>query len=915
MALKKDLSISITVNGKTHRLIVNASTRLLDILRERLGLTGTKHGCESGTCGACTVIMDKKAVRSCRITAAEANGKEILTVEGLSQDGVLSRLQKSFLAHGAVQCGFCTPGMLMAATALLMNHSSVTRQMIRKALRNNLCRCTGYEPIEEAILSAASETEDSECLTHPGVGTAPVRIDGKAKVTGAAKFAADYCFPEMCYGIPVLSPIACGELHSIDSSRLDAVPGFLKLLTFKDIPGRNRLGRWRADRPVFVEKGIRYAGDVLALVLAETESAARQAREALNIECVETPGIFDAFSDISPEISAEETAAVISIEKKSQKAAPNEFFVEDTFTTPFIEHGLIERSAAVAYYEQDVLTLIGPSQNVFFDRLEIMRILGFSPRDRGKIRLIQAMTGGAFGKHEDLSAQPLAALACYHLKRPVKIIFSRPESMICTTKRRPMRIRHISYFNTENKLLHQDIDISADTGAYASWAPNILRKAAVHSTGPYHIPSVHIRGISRYSNSAFSGAMRGFGAVQTILAAECHIDHIAREINQDPIALRKKWALTPGTCTATGQRMCSGQNLIPVLEAAESHFNWPGPARGRAVSESSAIGYGAGASFYGIGYGNAIQDKGQVTIQIRENGAVELATSAVDYGQGSSTVLLQIASETLGVPWSKLSIRTGDTSETPDSGSTVASRQTFVTGNAVFHACQKLVRHLLPIAADIASEHPAAINVDSSGWHTETGRHIPWALLVKRAGAAGLEMKIRHRYLNQTQALDSNTGQGDVYRTYAFSAACAEVQVDLRSGKIRIIRIVSAHDSGRIIHPVMAKGQVTGGIVMAAGMILKEEFRTRHGHPVTCDFDTYKLPRFGDVPKMDVIFVETRDFEGPYGAKGLGEPATLAAAPAIVNAVCDALDIRFHSIPLTPDRILRALEIRDGSRD
>ncbi|MBN1356569.1 molybdopterin-dependent oxidoreductase [bacterium] len=906
------------MNSRHCSLPVTSREMLLDVLRNRLELTGAKRGCSSGSCGACTIVVNGSAVRSCRYPAFKADGCEIITVEGLAEIDTLHPLQAAFLSSGAVQCGYCTPGMLMSAYALLLRNARPDRTDVRRALKGNLCRCTGYLPIENAVLAAAESLRNQTAPrdTGWGVGQSPWRIDGIEKVTGRALFSADYNFPDMVHAAPVWTPVPSGRIVNIEPNDALAIPGVIRVLTWKDIPGLNAVGRWKADRPVLAEHAIRFWGDCVALVIAQSPETARAAAGKVIVKTVPVPGIYSMEDALEPGASpiweTGNTASAMVVKKEGKPDAENQTaIVEDRFETGFIEHALLETEAAVAHIDSDgVLTVIGPSQNVFFDRLELMRILGIPPRQSHRIRVIQAHTGGAFGKREDMIAQPLAALACWITRRPAKVVLNREESFRSTTKRHPVRIIHRSAVDSTGRVRSLEIDLKADTGAYASWAPNILRKSLVHSTGPYDIPSVRLAGQSVYTNSAFSGAMRGFGATQSLLAAEYHMNHIAGMLKMDPLEFRIKNALVNHSQTATGQELTGTDALPPVLHAAARRFRWPGPARGRQVKGNISIGYGIAGAFYGIGYGNGIPDKGQAEIRIDPDGNAHLATGAVDYGQGSSTVLLQIALETLGTPRSSAYLETGDTKRTPDSGSTVASRQTFVTGNAVLKACTRLKQILLPVAADLLKADPQTIEIHSGKWKSRGHGEISWNDLISEAFRRNLNLVQKARYFNPTEPLDPSTGQGDVYRTYAFAAACSEVSVNLKNGKIRVIRMTCAHDSGRIIHPELAKSQVTGGAVMAAGLVLSEEYRVKEGIPQTLDFNTYQLMRFGDVPDIDVVFVETPDPLGPMGAKGLGEPATLAAAPAILNAVTDAAGIQFNRIPVTPEILLSKLPAR-----
>ncbi len=900
--------IRITVNSTRHELDCQQGDSLLDLLRERLGLTGTKRGCDSGQCGACTVVMNGRSVRSCRVPAEASDGAEILTIEGLAISGEhLHPIQQAFLETGAVQCGYCTPGMIMEAYALVISSPHPDRKTIRRTFHSHLCRCTGYLPIEEAILRACDARHEIDPGYNFDGKTSPARVDGTDKVTGQARFTDDIRLPDVCHGALFWSPVASGTIGHLDTRPAASAEGVIRVITARDIPGINGVGRWRADRPLLVEKEIRFAGDALALVIADTEDHARAAVRSIVARIQPLTPILtmtDALSEKTRSIhDGGNTASRIRIEKTPE--SPRTVDIVHDFhsvcETQFIEHAVLEPACAVAAYDgEGILHVTAPTQNVFFDRLEIMRILGLMPREFRRVVVHQPHIGGAFGKHEDIFAAPLAALGAFLTGRPCKIRLTRAESFLCSSKRHPMRIEHTSRVDHAGDIVQTDIRIEANTGAYASWAPNILRKAAVHASGPYSIPSLSVEGKSIFTNAAFSGAMRGFGAAQGLIAAELHMDRMARDLRIDPLEFRLRHALRRGSATATGQRIDDCEGLEQVLMLTAERFGWHGWNDGTVIRDGWSHGVGVAGAFYGIGYGNGIPDKSQVRIEIAADGKVRLFSSAVEYGQGSSTIFSRIVQETLGCPFTAISVEIPSTSATPDSGSTVASRQTFVTGSAFYHAAAAL-RDRITRSDRIDVSYTGNAPEASVRWMHRSDRvPVEWSELISLAMKSGIQLSESHRFLNETERLNLSTGMGSVYKTYCFSAACAEVRWHAEHRKAEIIRVVTVHDSGRILHPALARSQVTGGVVMAAGYALFEHYPVPDGLPESLDFDRYRIPRFGDIPLIDVYFHESKSQFGPHGAKGLGEPAMLATAPALISALQDATGRSLSQLPVLP---------------
>ncbi|MEW6425475.1 MAG: molybdopterin cofactor-binding domain-containing protein [Bacillota bacterium] len=585
----KTVRFKATINNRPVDLLIAPNRRLLDVLREDLGLTGTKEGCGEGECGACTVLLDGRPVNSCLVLAPEASGRRITTVEGLAEEGRLHPLQEAFLEAGAVQCGYCTPGMLLVAKALLDKHPQPDERAIKTAISGNLCRCTGYAKIVAAIRLAAARLAGgkgaqagSGCAKEqkgPGlpvsaglrvVGKSPPRVDGVAKVTGCARFAADLKLPGMLYARVLRSRTPHAVLRRIDAAEALTLPGVVAVYTAADIPGQNSTGIIVKDEPVLVAIGgrIRRVGDPLALVVAESEEVAEAALAKIKVEDEELPAVFSALAAISAEAPKvhgnSNVQSVTRIKKGDAEAAlaKAQVVVSRRYTTQMTEHAYLETEAGVAAVENDLLTIWVSTQNPHYDRREVARVLGLGQH---RVRVVQAPTGGGFGGKLDISVQCLLGLAAWKTGRPVKMSYRREESIIASPKRHPFVIDYTSACDGEGRLLAVKVRIIGDTGAYASYGPATLKRAAVHATGPYEVPNVLIESFCVYTNNPTAGAMRGFGVPQIAFAHESQMDLLAQTLGIDPFTIRLRNCLKTGSLTATGQCLEAGVGIAETI--------------------------------------------------------------------------------------------------------------------------------------------------------------------------------------------------------------------------------------------------------------------------------------------------------------------------------------------------------------
>jgi CO/xanthine dehydrogenase Mo-binding subunit/aerobic-type carbon monoxide dehydrogenase small subunit (CoxS/CutS family) len=916
MASEK-IRVSLEVNGEQRSAEVSPQARLLDLLRDRLGLTGAKEGCGRGECGACTVLLDDEPVNACMVPAFQAEGRSVVTVEGLGRPGALGVVQEAFVRQGAVQCGYCTPGMVVAVEAMRREGMAPDEHAVRERLSGNTCRCTGYTPIVDAaveVLSMADEPQGILPASPPyRVGQSAWRVDAEDKACGCTRYTADLPLPPGClHGVTVRAHEVHARLLAVRADEALAVPGVVRVLTAADVPGELHYGNAFDDQPVFAKDVVRFWGEAVAVVLAESLEAARAGAALVCVETSPLEAVTTPQRALEPDAPRLHPDGNLPVDQRLLRGDPEQglagadVVIERRYTTGAQEHLYLEPEAALAVPDDEGgFTLRAPSQNVFFDRHHICRTTGLH---RKQVRVIQQHTGAAFGGREDIYGQIHAVLGAMHTGRPVRIVWSREETQVCSTKRHPGTVTIRGGVNRDGTIVALDIDVLFDTGAYASWAPNISRKALVHAAGPYDIPNVAVRVRAAYTNNGISGAFRGFGAPQVAFAGESFVTELAEAIGMDPVELRRRNHLRVGATTATQQTITGSCGLQACLDQAleaaarlDAQREPPAPhiARGRGVS----------TIHYGIGYGNAIRDIGSAILELLPSGGFQVRCGAIDYGQGAVTVFTQIAAQVLGVSGARIEVLTGHSEETPDSGSTVASRQTYVSGEAVRQAADRLRSGLLGFAAERFDRPEAGLRLSDRGVVDAVGTVLcSLEELFVQGTEAGVRTRNQARFKASTTKLDLETGAGDAYWPYAFAVHVADVEVDRRTGQVQLISLVAAHDVGKAINPRQVEGQITGGATQGLGFALLEEHVWKDGVPLTRNMDTYRAPGPCDVPLIVPVIVEDPEPSGPFGAKGVGEPVLVAVAPAVADAVADAIGRRVRDLPIRPERVLAALQ-------
>ncbi len=914
--------LELIVNGERRSADVPPGAFLADVLRETFGLTGTKIGCNEAECGICTVLVNGVPVNSCIYPALKANGAHVETVEGLAKDGDLHPLQQAFIDHGAVQCGFCTPGLLMTAAALLRTSPDPDEETIRHALKDTYCRCTGYVSVISAIRDAAARLRgeppvpptlpETKTPLHV-VGLPLPRPDAVAKVTGAARYTDDYVFPGMLHAATLRAGVPHARIKRLDVSKARALPGVHAVLTHADVPGNKHHGLVYDDWPVLCYDKVRYVGDAVAIVAAETREIAERALRLIEVEYEPLPVVDDPVAALQPDAPrVHEKGNLlkhIHVEKGDLEAgfAEADVIVEEEYQTATTEHAFLEPECAIGRVSEDgrIEVYVG-SQIPYADRRQVAAALGV-PEDR--VRIIGTLIGGGFGGKEDIAGQIHVALLAQATGRPVKMLYRRSESLIFHPKRHAVRFKVKVGAKRDGRFTAMRVELWGDTGAYASLGDKVMTRAATHASGPYEVPHVKIDCYAVYTNNVPAGAFRGFGVTQSAFAIESAIDELARRLNLDPIHIRRVNALRVGSVTNTGAVIRESVGLLECIARVEESLQREGTpwVFRKPDAPNKVYAWGFAAAYKNTGLGGGAPDRSEVEVEAFPDGSVEVRTSAAEIGQGLVGVLASIAAEELGVPYARARVLLSDTDLTPDGGPTTASRQTYVTGNAARLASAQLRQRLAAVAAEML-DAPAESLRFADGWVRHNGRAVPFADVVAQAHREGVHTRLSHLYeAPKTQPL--GTG-GDMHFAFSYAAQAALVEVDLETGEVNCLKVISATDVGRAINPLALQGQIEGGIVMCLGNALTEEFIQERGVPFTDRFARYKMPSIRHMPQIISHIVEDEAADGPYGAKGVGEISSIPTTPAITNAIYAATGVRVRKLPVDQDWLLRQMRAR-----
>ena len=947
--------LKLNVNGKDVELDVPEGRYLAEVLRYDLGLTGTKIGCNESECGICTVLVDGTPINSCIHPAFKANGKSIITIEGIGTEKDLHPLQKAFLDHGAIQCGFCTPGLIMTAKALLDEKQAageaVTEKDIKVALKDTYCRCTGYQSVINAILQASGRDVQPYIpetkAPQESVGKALWNPDSLGKITGKALYTDDYHFPGMLYARTKRAGIAHGRIKSIDTAAAEALPGVQAVLTHKDVPGRKNHGLVSVDWPALCYDKVRYAGDAVAVVAADSEEVAAEALDLIKVEYEELPVVKDCIQAAQPDApivheEREDGNLLKHIKVRKGEVArgfeESDVVVERTYRTPQTEQMFLEPECSIGvpkgydpsafggridsdaqrgiYHVHPKTTIYCGTQIPYLDRDQTAAALDVPNED---IRIVAALMGGGFGGKEDIAAQIHVALLAEKTGRPVKMLYTRAESLLFHPKRHATVIRIKTGAKKDGKLTAVEAELYGDGGAYASLSEKVMTRATTHASGPYDVPHVTVDCYAMYTNNTPSGAFRGFGVTQSCFAVESNMDLVAEELGMDPFEFRRINALDVGSTTCTGQVMRESVGLKECLDWLEKdmrahheelgeEFQWSW------VKDNKRYAWGLALGYKNTGLGGGAPDKAEAIVEAWTDSdgeaIAEVRTSSAEMGQGLPAVLAACAAEELAMPYNRVRVLLGDTDHCPDGGPTTASRQTYVSGNAARHAAKQLRKILAEAAANKLGHSPGELEF-KNGAIICNGSKASMADAIRWAQEAGLETKVSHEYwAPKTQPL--GTG-GDMHVAFGFGGQAALVEIDDDTAEIKVLKICGAHDVGRAINPLTLEGQIEGGIIMCLGNTLTEHYIMDQGDPWTDVMARYKMPSIKHTPKMVSRIVEHQTADGPYGAKGIGELSSIPTSPAITNAIYNAVGVRAYSLPVDQDSLLLAMKA--GEKD
>lgn len=904
-------NVTFILNGREITAEYEGRMTLLKYLRNVECMKGSKEGCSTGHCGACSVLIDGILARSCVTLLKTLAGKNVETIENLPNDEMLQVIQRSFLDAGAVQCGFCTPGMVMAAKALLLKMKNPLDEDIYDGLKHNYCRCTGYVKIIEGVklaaarlrgedvpLAAVQVNDPTEIVVGKGqtvpeiegrfVGRSVWDVDGLAKTAGTLKYCDDYEADEfgedtMLHGAFVFAPVPHARINAVDYSAAETASGVVRIVTHKDVPGLNKIGTWTPDQPVFCSDEVRFLGDFVAMVVADTPEHARAAVKLVKMDYTELPGVYTMTEGVKAESYIVRTGRETGDVEKC-KDDPEIVKVRVSKDIQPQDHVCMEPVSAIGYAKNGKVTVYACTQAPF----EVRRMLAKNlAMDEENIRVVATPLGGGFGKKCDSFLEAPTAVAALCCDKPVKVTLTRQEDMIVTTRRHGYHTDYEIGFSKDGKFQYLDSFMFSDGGPYEAESYGTLMTGCLMSGGPYIIPNVRVDARCIRDNNLQGGAFRGYGINQAAISIETALDEMAEKLGIDPFELRRRNAVYPGSYSVGGELLESSMGMHDTIDLCEKAVKEAlKEYEGQYPNGTKVLGWGVASGFKNSGIGKGIFiDDGACKLTLDGGGKLHMIVSGTDMGQGFRTAMVQIAAETLRMDMKDIDIVIGDTDITIPVGESVSERQTLCDGRAVYEACRLLQKEL--------EENPPQ---PGESRYAEYYFRAPECFAIGNfKGAEEKGVKYRN------------------FPAYAYATQAAIVEVDTATGKVKLLKVIAAHDVGRAINPRIIEGQMQGSVSMGQGYALTEGHPTKNGYPVKKLYGQMGLPKAEDTPRYKLILIEDPEPIGPYGAKGVSEVATVPITPAILNAVSRAIGVRVNKVPASPEVILAA--IRTGRCD
>ena len=917
--------VSLKINGTKHQVVVNEHDTLAKVIREKINLTGTKIGCEQGSCGACTVWVNGEAVQGCITPVVRCEGAEITTIEGVSENGKLHRLQEKFVEHGAIQCGYCTPGMIMTSLAFLKENSNPNRNEISEALSGNLCRCTGYKKIVDAVEayvneqnSPPKEKSTKEENKFKMVGHGRPYIEAIKKVNGTADYADDIKIKNalVCKFVRSIHPHA--KINSIHTTAAKQLEGVKEIITGKELPITFGVLPISQDETALAIEKTRYIGEIVVAVVAETEEIAEQACKLIKIdytpikpflemdeslvdagedECIHAHGKFNNNIHKKAELR-------FGNQQKGLEEADNRLKMDFKFQG--INHGFTEPHAATAWWDENGLTIITATQVPHYLHRYLAKVLE-TPMNR--IRVIKPYVGGGFGGKSDPFAHEI--IISYLAKitgRPVRVRFSREEVFLTNHGRHPTKMSMELGMSNDGLMQVLDADIVIDGGAYGSFGVVTTYYNGVLLQAPYKINNFGFKTQRVYTNKPQCGAMRGHGAVNSRFAIETMLDVMARKLNIDPCELRFKNFLTSDTLTVGQYRITSNGSAISLKKVMEQS-NW----KNKHAKMPYGKGFGVACGFFISGSALPIQwnqyPQSVVHLKVDMDGRVLITSGASDIGQGSDTMLAIIVGEVLGLSMDNLFVLAADTLLTPIDLGSYSSRVTFMAGNAAKMAAENLREKILEAVAKYTETEISELNlVNERVFSNDRKVDVSWKEAIEMATRFVGALTTSGYYNSPKLGGDFKGSGAGLSPSYTFGALVAEVSVNTETGFVKVENMWGAHDCGKALNPLAVEGQLEGSWHMGLGQAMSEEMRYMNGLLLNANLLNYKIPTTLDTPPIHANIIETSDPEGPFGAKESGEGALHPALPAITNAIYDAVGIRITSLPIKPEEVLEKIK-------